>query len=83
MLIFRFADIFFRQLKLFLVLFYIVSAVFILWFIFIYIGLLPTDDGEKYISSSVFKKIFFNMFRITFQGEGTDQLDRPCWRALL
>lgn len=85
MLIFRFADIFFRQLKLFLVLFYIVSAVFILWFIFIYIGLLPTDDGEKYISSSVFKNFFLicleSRFKVKALISWIDHAGVHCYRT--
>ncbi|KAK7495669.1 hypothetical protein BaRGS_00013116 [Batillaria attramentaria] len=53
----RFADIFFRQLKLFMVLAYLVSAIFVLWFIIIYIGILPFDMVSIYaavILSGVF-----------------------------
>ncbi|KAK7092958.1 solute carrier family 49 member 4-like [Littorina saxatilis] len=53
----RLADIFFRQIRLFLILAYVVSAIFVLWFILIYINILPFDLVSIYaaiILSGVF-----------------------------
>ncbi|XP_076456101.1 solute carrier family 49 member 4 homolog isoform X2 [Babylonia areolata] len=57
LLICRLADIFFRQIRLFLILSYVVSAIFVLWFILIYINVLPFDMVSIYaaiILSGVF-----------------------------
>ena len=43
---FRLADQFFHQIRLFLILAYVVTAIFLLWFILIYIGVLPFNKGQ-------------------------------------